>query len=616
MRLSILLLSVASFAGAGALSLIAAGLTATTIEESSVSAVRHAFDDAGLQWADADADGLQVFIIGTAPSEADRFKALSTAGKIVDAARVIDQMNVIDTEGLKAPRFALEMLRNDAGVSMIGLIPEASDEETFLGKLKEKYGEDTVTDLVDSAKYPSPKGWDEALAFSLTALDLLPRSKISMEANRVQITAMVDSAQSKRTMESRLYRDVPPNLDLTLTISAPRPVITPYLVRFLIDENGKAQFDACSAENETDTATILEAAHAAGLPEGGSCREGLGAPTRRWAEGISMAMIALRDIGGGALTVTDGDMTIEGIPGKDQATFDRIIGELEAKLPPVFSLSATLPKKQDVFTSEAEFVATLAEDGTVQMRGRINDELTKKTIGSFAQARFGVGKANMAARVDKELPASWSTRALAGIEALSYLKNGTMRMTSEMIDISGQTGDASASDKISALITEKLGESTKFSVNAEYLKKLDPVAALPSPEECEAQIASIIADHKINFEPSSAKLDAQAKSILDDIAEVLRSCGDIRLEIGGYTDSQGGEAMNKQLSQSRAEAVMAELRNRRISTSAYSAKGYGEDDPIATNDTEEGREANRRIEFKLIRSGGAAPKKPAPKEGN
>jgi OOP family OmpA-OmpF porin len=59
--------------------------------------------------------------------------------------------------------------------------------------------------------------------------------------------------------------------------------------------------------------------------------------------------------------------------------------------------------------------------------------------------------------------------------------------------------------------------------------------------------------------------------------------------------------MNQQLSQDRAQAVVDALRQRRVLTASYEVRGYGEEQPIASNDTEEGREANRRIEFKLRR---------------
>jgi OOP family OmpA-OmpF porin len=88
---------------------------------------------------------------------------------------------------------------------------------------------------------------------------------------------------------------------------------------------------------------------------------------------------------------------------------------------------------------------------------------------------------------------------------------------------------------------------------------------------------------------------------MDAIAKVLQDCGDLRLEVQGHTDSQGREEMNLALSQARAESVLNELRARRVLTRSFIAKGYGETQPIADNGTEDGREANRRIEFKLIR---------------
>ncbi len=68
----------------------------------------------------------------------------------------------------------------------------------------------------------------------------------------------------------------------------------------------------------------------------------------------------------------------------------------------------------------------------------------------------------------------------------------------------------------------------------------------------------------------------------------------------GFTDSQGRDEMNLSLSQDRAESVLDALRMRRVPVAAFEAVGYGEANPIADNETEEGREANRRIEFSLI----------------
>ena len=91
------------------------------------------------------------------------------------------------------------------------------------------------------------------------------------------------------------------------------------------------------------------------------------------------------------------------------------------------------------------------------------------------------------------------------------------------------------------------------------------------------------------------------QELLDVIAKLLKTCQVMALEISGHTDSQGLEEMNQSRSQSRAIAVLQEIQQRRrVSTSNFVARGYGESQPIFKNHTQEGRETNRRIEFRLL----------------
>lgn len=101
----------------------------------------------------------------------------------------------------------------------------------------------------------------------------------------------------------------------------------------------------------------------------------------------------------------------------------------------------------------------------------------------------------------------------------------------------------------------------------------------------------------VNFDTGKAKLREDAFPILDEAAEGLKEWGDVRVEIGGYTDSKGSEKFNQMLSQARAEAVRIYLMGKGISGDRLSAKGYGESNPVADNATEEGRFKNRRVEL-------------------
>lgn len=557
----------------------------------------------GHQWAEATADGLSVTLMGTAPDEATRFAALSNVGRVVDASRIIDAMEVEASASIPPPEFSVEILNNSDGISLIGLVPTESDPETIIKRAQAIAGDAQVTNLLESASFAPPPGWEQALAFGLESLETLPRSKVSIAADRVAITAVADSPEDKLSIEKALSRDAPRGVALALNISAPLPVIAPFTLRFTIDGEGSS-FDACSADTEEARNLIVSAAIAAGLKGDANCRLGLGAPSTSWAQAVAASISTLAEVGQGTLTVSNADITLVAIAGTPERPFERAVGQLENNLPDVFSLNAVLtPLPPEVDTGErvpAEFVATRSPEGLLQLRGRLGDEATRAAVESFAAAEFGFRSVYPAMRINDDVPAGWPNRVLTGLEALGYLAHGSATVTERRVSIVGKTGDAHANSEIVRILTSRLSNDIEMVLNVQYEAALDPLAALPSPEECIDMIAKAAQEQKITFAPSSTEIEADAIKTIDAIAEILRDCQDVQIEIGGHTDSQGREIMNQQLSQARADSVLNAIMARRVFTSNLTAKGYGESSPIADNGTEAGREANRRIEFKLV----------------
>ena len=589
---------------AGAASTFAAMRAADFIEKRTFADVSAALIANDHTWVTLHIDGLQVELTGEAPDEATRFRALTVANKIVDAERVIDSMDVVDAADIAAPKFSVEILRNATGVSLIGLIPAATDRAAIISSIKQLGAGTDVTDMLDATDYPAPDGWDAALRFGLNALSDLPKSKISITAQRVAITAISDSAAEKQDIENRLARAAPQNVTLHTDISAPRPVITPFTLRFII-EGEDAHFDACSADTKSARATIIKAALEAGLNGNNDCTIGLGVPSVSWGSAVASGIAALKEMGGGTITYSDADITLVALSTTPQSTFDRVVGELEAALPSVFSLHAVLPEPVEIDgtgqgSGPPEFVATRSPEGQVQLRGRLTDERTRAAVNSYARARFGSQAVYAATRLDEELPDGWPLRILAGVEALAELNQGSVVVQENFVDVRGITGNPDASANIARLLSEKLGASQDYGIDVTYEKTLDPIAGLLKPEECVAEVNKILSERQISFDPGSSELDTGGQAVVDRIAETLKKCNKPKIEIAGHTDSQGREIMNLNLSQARADAVLQGLIARRVLTAGMKAKGYGESIPIEDNSTEEGREANRRIEFTLI----------------
>jgi outer membrane protein OmpA-like peptidoglycan-associated protein len=102
------------------------------------------------------------------------------------------------------------------------------------------------------------------------------------------------------------------------------------------------------------------------------------------------------------------------------------------------------------------------------------------------------------------------------------------------------------------------------------------------------------------FEVDSDQIKPGFYSTLDKIAGVVNQYGKTQLAIAGYTDSTGSASYNQELSQRRADAVENYLLSDNVYPARMSATGYGKSQPIASNDTEEGRRRNRRVDITII----------------
>ncbi|MDE0698410.1 MAG: OmpA family protein [Boseongicola sp.] len=587
-------------AGAG-LCLAAAVWTRNLVESRTLRSIDAGLSQSGHEWTVVQVDGLHVVMSGIAPDDATRFAALSTAGRAASSARITDQMEVADPVAIRPPEFSIEILRYDDGVSLVGLVPSSMDVEGLVSSVREHVDDAPVSDLLGTVDFEPADGWYRAVTFGVEALAALPRSKVSITASQVAIDAVAKDADDRRRLERLLRRDAPAGLELALSISAPRPVVAPFTLRFLIGSDG-ARFDACAADSEAARDAILEAAQGAGLGDGATCTLALGTPSTRWGEAAVAGIVAVAELGGGTFTMSNADVTLVAEAGTPLPRFERVSAELEVALPPVFSLKAILPEEveQDEEVPLPEFMATLSPEGHVQLRGKLGSDSTRAAVESLAAAHFGIDHVYLATVLDQDLPRGWTQRVLAALEAMRFLSNGAANVTVDKVTISGNAAFEGAQSAVARVLSDKLGAGASYELDVTHLEVSEPRIDLPTPEECMARVHEAAERKKITFNPASSTFEDDAVETIDAIADILRECQGIRVEISGHTDSQGRETMNQRLSQARADAVLNAILARRVLGTGLVAKGYGESRPAASNDTAEGREANRRIEFRLI----------------
>lgn len=167
-------------------------------------------------------------------------------------------------------------------------------------------------------------------------------------------------------------------------------------------------------------------------------------------------------------------------------------------------------------------------------------------------------------------------------------------------------GNQSGNPRTGAVVGAALGAGIGASIGhqrdqmAAEMQRISEVQVQRQQAENELRV---IVSNSVLFDTDSAILRTASLSTLNNMAEVLSRYPDTRIVVTGYTDSEGSEEHNLQLSERRAASVRNYLISRGVRPGRLTAVGLGESDPIDTNQTAQGRQNNRRVEFRVVFEG-------------
>ena len=223
--------------------------------------------------------------------------------------------------------------------------------------------------------------------------------------------------------------------------------------------------------------------------------------------------------------------------------------------------------------------ATLAVDtNSVVIAGALPDDQSVTDLRAIADEVWGGGNVDSSGLTVGD--ATWTSgriRATGSVLATDDRVNLFARLVAERID--------------SLVDVDRAG-----------LDIVDNAAAIG---ELQAQVDELVTANPIEFAPTSPEIDQASDGLLEQLAAALATLPDVSFEVVGHTDDVGSEEENLLLSEQRAEAVVARLISLGIDPARMTARGEGEARPVADNATDEGKAANRRIEFILVGTSGA-----------
>ncbi|SDH88019.1 OmpA family protein [Paraburkholderia phenazinium] len=236
-----------------------------------------------------------------------------------------------------------------------------------------------------------------------------------------------------------------------------------------------------------------------------------------------------------------------------------------------------------------------ATPGQVVVGGKVPDEATKAAVLQRLRDTYGAGNVVDQIEVgDVATPPNWATNVqkLIGPQ-LKQISKGQLKIDGTQVDVKGEVNNEAQ--------RQQLASDMANALNPTYTIK----NGLRVSASQQGLLDQTLANRTIEFETGSATLTPQGKGILDQMAAVLSKMTNNTVEIIGHTDNSGNRTSNIALSQARADAVKGYLVSKGIPSQQLTTTGVGPDQPIASNDTNDGRARNRRIEFRAGLGGGA-----------
>jgi OOP family OmpA-OmpF porin len=230
---------------------------------------------------------------------------------------------------------------------------------------------------------------------------------------------------------------------------------------------------------------------------------------------------------------------------------------------------------------------------TLSLAGNVPDDNIHAVVAGASSRKFFGEKVVDNLKTSLGAPSGFVNAVVPALGALSRLSTGTLMVSDRQINLSGDALYEAAAVQIRTSLPKDVPQG--WQVKAEISVK--PQAGPVDPTVCQQLFSDLLGKTTIRFETGRADIERDSAGLLDRLVEIAMRCPSANVEIAGHTDAEGEEAANQVLSEKRAHAVVDYLVQAGLPAERFTAVGYGSTQPIASNETSDGRGQNRRIEF-------------------
>lgn len=540
------------------------------------------------KWADINARGRDLTLVGTAPTELDKSATVDLARDIYGVRIVEDQIKLLP---LQSP-YNFTASFGAGGVTLSGYLPNDDVQNNINTFFTSNLPGIEVTNETVLAR-GAPREFAIVVPKGLALLKNLSNWDLSVEDQNITI---------KGTAIDRA------GYDAVLAVTS-QPLAEGYQLENINVQPPKVKGDYRIEIQKNAENIVLD-----GYVPGEAMRQNLLEQIRQtypdlqivdnlelasdapdsFGETIDVMIAQISNLSDGTIALNANDMSISGalIEG---VSVDMIQQSILDSIPSDIVVS-------DLMLNESSNnVWSITKDANgVSLKGPVPDEDIKNSLLKRAQNSFGVNNVTDEQEIRSYGPNDSAVAFLSLVDIMSRFQDGTAQLSKGELTLSGNVLLASSMP----LLDEKLKvlADNGIEISADIM-------SAPSPEDtaelqlrgddCQINLGRLMSSNKILFDVGKSDIISDSYGFLDNISYGIRRCGDTKIEVGGHTDSDGNDASNQQLSELRASSVLSQLLDRGVSGDRLNAVGYGEQLPVADNADDAGKKLNRRIEFKI-----------------
>jgi OmpA-OmpF porin, OOP family len=590
-----------------------------------------ALDSAGFGWAKTTFSGRDAIIQGDAVDDTEQKRVGGVVRSLWGVRVVDDQSKLLDEE--KNYVWSANLRGNKLQIG--GFAPTQKARGDIMSVARATFPGREIVDGMKLARGVPAKddAWLGWIAYGLKQLAGLKSGQVGLENTNLTVEGEANDSNAYKGIRNALANQLPPGVKLkNEKVSA--PVAKPYTwaAKYAANQvqlNGhvpseRARDDVFAAAKKAfpKAAIVDKMETASGEP-------------KDWSAAAIASLSHLATFDDGSADMRDNQLTLVGLA-KDQATADdarRTMKTLAA-----FKVTDQIKVREPLAPVANPYVTGIAAaNGAVTLTGYVPSEQARAALIESVKARLTGQRIEDRLQIASGAPEGWNGCLQGGLLGVGRLGAGRVELNGNAMDLVGSADDAKLPEAVTRDVKVAVGAQCNARINiglsaraeaavaearrtaeqsvanaaeaarqaaaAEAAKR--EAAAKADAEnakkgkagECQVQLANIAKAGKIQFRRASAELDPSSFATLTQLANATNGCPGMIVEIEGHTDAEGVTERNQALSERRAQSVRTFLISAGVPQDRLEAIGYGEQRPVAPNDTAENRANNRRIEF-------------------